>query len=84
MPVNLVVNGEERAVAAPPLTPLADVLRDTFFLTGAKHVCGEGFCGACTVLVDGKPAVSCLTPVGLLEGSEIRTVESLAGPSGDL
>ncbi|WP_018698447.1 (2Fe-2S)-binding protein [Amorphus coralli] len=84
MPVNLVVNGEERAVAAPPLTPLADVLRDTFFLTGAKHVCGEGFCGACTVLVDGKPAVSCLTPVGLLEGSEIRTVELLADPSGDL
>jgi carbon-monoxide dehydrogenase small subunit len=66
------------------MTPLADVLRDTFFLTGAKVACGEGFCGACTVLVDDKPMVSCLVPVGLMEGRAIRTVESLAGPAGDL
>lgn len=84
MPVNLVVNGEERAVAVPPMTSLADVLRDTFFLTGAKVACGEGFCGACTVLVDDTPMVSCLVPVGLVEGRAIRTVESLAGPAGDL
>lgn len=82
--MRIVINGEERALTAPPMTPLADVLRDTFFLTGAKVACGEGFCGACTVLVDDTPMVSCLVPVGLMEGRSIRTVESLAGPAGDL
>ncbi|MGX1309137.1 carbon-monoxide dehydrogenase small subunit [Amorphus suaedae] len=82
--MRIVVNGEERPVAVPPMTPLADVLRDTLFLTGAKVACGEGFCGACTVLVDDTPMVSCLVPVGLMEGRSIRTVESLAGPAGDL
>jgi len=78
MSVQLKINGEERVSISDPLTPLVDVLRDEFFLTGAKVVCREGFCGACMVLLDGKPAVSCLLPVGLAVDCDIRTVESLA------
>jgi carbon-monoxide dehydrogenase small subunit len=78
MPLQLKINGEDRFSLSDPLTPLVDVLRDEFFLTGAKVVCREGFCGACTVLLDGEPAVSCLVPVGLALGCEITTVESLA------
>jgi aerobic carbon-monoxide dehydrogenase small subunit len=83
MSVQLKINGEERVSISDPLTPLVDVLRDEFFLTGAKAVCREGFCGACMVLLDGKPAVSCLLPVGLAVDCVIRTVESLAA-DGDL
>lgn len=78
MPLTFDINGEERATQRDPMTPLIDVLRDEFFLTGAKPVCREGFCGACTVLVDGRPMVSCLVPVGMVEGCEVRTVEGLA------
>ena len=82
MPVHLRINGEDRISTSDPLRPLADVLRDEFFLTGAKIACREGFCGACTVLIDGRPVVSCLMPVGLAQGA-ISTVESL-GHAGDL
>ncbi len=78
MPLQLTINGEDRASISDPLTPLVDVLREEFFLTGAKAVCREGFCGACTVLLDGKPAVSCLVPAGLAAGCDVRTIESLA------
>jgi carbon-monoxide dehydrogenase small subunit len=78
MVLPLKINGEDRFSLSDPLTPLVDVLRDEFFLTGAKVVCREGFCGACTILLDGQPAVSCLVPVGLAVGCEITTVESLA------
>ncbi|GLS38652.1 (2Fe-2S)-binding protein [Mesorhizobium tianshanense] len=78
MSLRLNVNGEDRFSAAEPLTPLVDVLRDEFHLTGAKTVCREGFCGACTVLLDGRPVMSCLVPVGLAADCEVRTVESLA------
>lgn len=78
MSLRLNINGETRLSAGDPLTPLVDILRDEFFLTGAKAVCREGFCGACTVLLDGRPIVSCLMPVGLAAEREIRTVESLA------
>jgi aerobic carbon-monoxide dehydrogenase small subunit len=78
MPMQLKVNGEERYSISDPLTPLVDVLRDEFFLTGAKVVCREGFCGACMVLLDGAPAVSCLMPAGLAAGRDIRTIEALA------
>lgn len=74
----LQVNCEERHSASDPLTPLVDVLRDELFLTGAKAVCREGFCGACTVMLDGRPVVSCLMPLGLAAGCDVRTVESLA------
>lgn len=78
MPLPLNINGEIRISAADPMRPLVDVLRDEFFLTGAKSVCREGFCGACTVLLDGSPAMSCLVPAGLAVDREIRTVESLS------
>jgi aerobic carbon-monoxide dehydrogenase small subunit len=83
MSLRLNINGEDRLSACDPLTPLVDVLRDEFFLTGAKIVCREGFCGACTVLLDGRPVMSCLMPVGLAEGCAVLTVESLA-PEGVL
>jgi carbon-monoxide dehydrogenase small subunit len=86
MPTDMTVNGEARRSASDPLTPLLDVLRDEFHLTGAKPVCREGFCGACTVLVDGAPTASCLTPVALAEGRDVLTVEgvSAGGRLGDL
>lgn len=83
MSMRLKINGEERVSNSEPLSPLVDVLRDEFFLTGAKPVCREGFCGACMILLDGKPAASCLVPAGLAAGREVRTVEALA-PNGDL
>jgi len=78
MSLRLNINGEDRLSSSDPMTPLVDVLRDEFFLTGAKIVCREGFCGACTVLLDGRPAMSCLMPAGLAEGCAVLTVESLA------
>jgi carbon-monoxide dehydrogenase small subunit len=72
------VNGQERTVDAPPLTPLSTVLRERLHLTGTKVACEEGFCGACTVLVDDEPAASCLVPVAHVAGRSVRTVESLA------
>lgn len=78
MPMQIVVNGEARAIAADPMTPLAEVLRDSLFLTGTKIACEEGFCGACTVLLDDRPVASCLLPVALAAGRKVRTVESLA------
>jgi carbon-monoxide dehydrogenase small subunit len=78
MDLTLNVNGEDRLSRAHPMTPLIDVLRDEFFLTGAKVVCREGFCGACTVHLGGLPVVSCLVPLGTVEGREVLTVESLA------
>jgi aerobic carbon-monoxide dehydrogenase small subunit len=78
MSLHLNINGDDRLSVKDPLTPLVDVLRDEFFLTGAKVVCREGFCGACTVLLDGRPVMSCLIPVGLADGCTVRTVESLA------
>ena len=74
----LKINGENRSSLSDPLTPLVDVLRDEFFLTGAKVVCREGFCGACIVLLDGRPVASCLLPVGMAAHCEVCTVESLA------
>jgi aerobic carbon-monoxide dehydrogenase small subunit len=82
MSIRLKINGEDRVANSDPLSPLVDVLRDEFFLTGAKPVCREGFCGACMVLLDGKPAASCLIPAGLAAQREVRTVEALA-PEGD-
>jgi len=78
MGLKLTVNGDHLTASADPITPLVDVLREDFHLTGAKPVCREGFCGACMVLIDGKPALACLTPLALAEGCEIRTVEGLA------
>ncbi len=79
MTVSFTVNGETRAFTGDPRTPLVDVLRDDLRLTGTKSVCREGFCGACTVHMDGAPVVSCLVPVGTLEGRAVVTIEGVAG-----
>jgi carbon-monoxide dehydrogenase small subunit len=76
--VNLTVNGKPRAVSIEPRRTLADVLRDDCGLTGTHLGCEHGVCGACTVLVDGKPVRSCLMFGVQAEGKAIRTVEGLA------
>ena len=80
MAVNLKVNGASRSVPAEPDTPLLYVLRNDFALNGAKFGCGLAQCGACTVLVDGKPVRSCITPIGSLSNAEITTIEGLGTP----
>lgn len=72
------VNGEERTVAAPPSHTLLEVLREELDLTGTKHGCELGHCGACTVLVDGEPILSCLMLAVEAQGTAITTVEGLA------
>jgi aerobic-type carbon monoxide dehydrogenase small subunit (CoxS/CutS family) len=76
--VTLTVNGIERTVTTDPQRPLLDVLREDLHLTGAKYGCGEGRCGACTVLMDGKRVLSCVTPVSLADKKSIATIEGLA------
>ncbi len=73
----LVVNGEMRTVKTAPLARLLDVLRNNLGLTGTKEGCGEGECGTCTVLMDGKPVNACLIPIGQCAGHEIVTIEGL-------
>ena len=71
------VNGKERQVNVSPDTPLLWVLRESFGLTGTKFGCGESLCGACTVLVDGQPERSCVTPVGDVQGKSVTTIEGI-------
>ena len=73
------LNGTPREADAHPLKRLLDVLREDCGLTGTKEGCGEGECGACTVLVDGVPVVSCLVPCTQAEGSDVTTIEGLSG-----
>ena len=84
MGYDLRVNGEPVAIDRPGMRRLLDVLRDDLGLTGTKEGCGEGECGACTVLVDGMPVVSCLVPVCQVAGADVRTVEGLAPAPGVL
>ena len=72
------VNGLEREVRAEPATPLLYILRNDLGLKGTRFGCGEGHCGACTVLVDGKPLQSCDTPLWSAAGHDITTVEGLS------
>jgi len=81
---SLTVNETAVQVDVPGMRRLLDVLRDELALTGTKEGCGEGECGACTVLLDGAPVVACLVPICQAEGSVVRTVEGLAGPAGRL
>jgi carbon-monoxide dehydrogenase small subunit len=74
----LTVNGTAVEVDVPGMRRLLDVLREDLALTGTKEGCGEGECGACTVLIDGAPVDACLVPVCQVGGTEIRTVEGLA------
>ena len=77
MPISLHVNGEEHVVDVAPTRRLLAVLREDLALTGAKHGCGEGACGACAVLLDGRAVASCLLPVAAAEGREVTTIEGL-------
>lgn len=73
----LFVNGHKREVIAPPQQPLLWVLRDELQLTGTKYGCGEGQCGACTVLLEGNAVRSCVTPLSAAAGKKVTTIEGL-------
>ena len=73
----MTVNGHVYDVRSPVGTTLADVLRDELSLTGTKVACGEGHCGACTVLVDGVPTLSCITLAHTVDSAEVTTIEGL-------
>jgi carbon-monoxide dehydrogenase small subunit len=80
--VRFLLNGEPVEVAVPGMRRLLDVLREDLGATGTKEGCGEGECGACTVILDSEPVVACLVPVCQVDGHVVRTVEGLAR-SGD-
>ncbi len=86
MSYRFVVNGEPVEVEVPGMRRLLDVLREELHLTGTKEGCGEGECGACSVLLDGIVVDSCLVPICQVEGTAVQTVEGLAGdaPLNDL
>jgi aerobic-type carbon monoxide dehydrogenase small subunit (CoxS/CutS family) len=73
----LSVNGKDHQVDTEPDRPLLDVLREDLDLTGTKYGCGEGQCRACTVLMDGRPVISCVTPVHAAAGKQITTIEGV-------
>jgi carbon-monoxide dehydrogenase small subunit len=76
--VEFLINGSVRSVEAHPMERLLDVLRQQLHLTGTKEGCGEGECGACSVVVDGRIVNSCLVPVAQVSGSTIKTIEGIA------
>lgn len=76
--IHLAINERPYAVEADPQTSLLTVLREHLDLTGSKYGCGEGQCGACTVLIDGRSQRSCITRVGTVAGKQITTIEGLA------
>lgn len=76
--LQLTVNGRRHTLEVPADAALLDVLRDSLGLTGTKYGCGEGLCGACTVLLDGKAAPSCVTPAASVAGRAVTTIEGLA------
>ena len=73
------LNGKDTDVEAHPMSRLLDVLREEIGLTGTKEGCGEGECGACTVLIDGLPVCSCIVPYSQVEGAKVDTIEGLGG-----
>jgi carbon-monoxide dehydrogenase small subunit len=75
--VRFTLNGRSTDVEANPMSRLLDVLREECGLTGTKEGCGEGECGACTVLVDGAPVCSCIVPFAQVDGADVRTIEGL-------
>src|ERR1700687_1346879 len=76
--VQCTVNGEPQSLEAYPMERLLDVLREQLRLTGTKEGCGEGECGACSVMIDGRIVNSCLVPVAQVEGATIQTIEGIA------
>jgi len=81
--MRLIVNGTTHELAAPPTMPLLWALRDLLGLTGTKFGCGQAFCGACTVLVDGAPTRSCSVAVSAVENRQITPIEGLARDGQD-
>jgi len=81
--MNVTVNGATREVVAKPDTPLLYVLRNELGLVGSRYGCGSGQCGACYVLIDGRPMASCDLPVSFAAGKQITTIEGL-GANGEL
>ncbi|MHC4434250.1 MAG: (2Fe-2S)-binding protein [Planctomycetota bacterium] len=75
--ITLIVNGQRKTVVTDPERPLLEVLREDLGVMGPKYGCGEGQCGACTVLMDGQRALSCVTRVGSANDKEITTIEGL-------
>jgi aerobic carbon-monoxide dehydrogenase small subunit len=82
MKIKLHVNGKKKSVEVAPMKRLLDTLREELALTGTKEGCGEGECGACTVLIDGAPVNSCLVPTCQADGCEVQTVEGIARAGG--
>lgn len=78
--MRLTVNGSERELSTPPLATLLHALREEVGVLSPKAGCQQGGCGACTVLIDGEPRRSCLTPLGSVEGASITTVEGIGAP----
>jgi aerobic-type carbon monoxide dehydrogenase small subunit (CoxS/CutS family) len=77
MPMRFRLNGRDTSVDAHPMARLLDVLREDLGLTGTKEGCGEGECGACTVLIDGEAVCACLVPLAQVEGASVTTIEGL-------
>ena len=77
--IRFTVNGKVRQLETEPERPLLEVLREDLGLTGTKYGCGEGQCGACTVLLDGTPVLSCITKVQAVRERGVTTIEGLAG-----
>ena len=82
--IELTVNDEPREFLAPPGTTLLGALREQLGLTAAKRGCAQGTCGTCTVLLDGRPVMSCLVPVETVDGSSVTTLEGVTRPGGAL
>lgn len=78
--VNFTLNGKEVSIDAPDDTPLLWVLRDDMRLTGTKFGCGIAQCGACTVELNGMTRRSCVTPISMVEGASVTTIEAIEGP----
>jgi xanthine dehydrogenase YagT iron-sulfur-binding subunit len=83
-PLTLSVNGDSHHLVLEPRVSLLDALREYLDLTGSKKGCDQGTCGACTVWVDGRRVLACLTLAASCEGREVTTIEGLAGPGGEL
>jgi aerobic carbon-monoxide dehydrogenase small subunit len=82
--IRFTLNGHEQALSVAPSAVLADVLRDRLGLTGTKVSCDQSVCGACTVLVDGKPVAACTELAFLADGRSVLTIEGVAAPQGKL
>jgi aerobic-type carbon monoxide dehydrogenase small subunit (CoxS/CutS family) len=79
--MRLTVNGVQRELVSPPLTSLLHVLREELGITSPKAGCQQGGCGACTILIEGRPRRACLTPLAAVDGAQVTTVEGLGSPT---